>query len=83
MLKFGIDAKLAKLDREYQNQIYFSTPQTFDNDLNKDLINDIVLVIFDEAHKAVGDYAYTLIVNKLPQYTRIVGLSATPGNNLE
>lgn len=51
--------------------------------MNKDLINDIVLVVFDEAHKAVGDYAYTLVVNKLPKYTRIVGLSATPGNNLE
>ncbi|CAD8200241.1 unnamed protein product [Paramecium octaurelia] len=83
MKKFGIDGKLSKNDRTYQSQIYFSTPQTLDNDLNEELIQNIVLVVLDEAHKGVGDYAYTNIVKRLLYNTRIIALSATPGNNLE
>ncbi|CAD8113807.1 unnamed protein product [Paramecium sonneborni] len=83
MKKFGIDGKLSKNDRTYQSQIYFSTPQTLENDLNEDLIQNIVLVVLDEAHKGVGDYAYTNIVKRLLYNTRIIALSATPGNNLE
>ncbi|CAD8194212.1 unnamed protein product [Paramecium pentaurelia] len=83
MKKFGIDGKLSKNDRTYQSQIYFSTPQTLENDLNEDLIQNIVLVVLDEAHKGVGEYAYTNIVKRLLYNTRIIALSATPGNNIE
>lgn len=83
MLKFGIEGKLSKNDRTYQSQIYFSTPQTLENDLNEELINQIVLVVLDEAHKGVGDYAYANIVKQLSYKTRIIALSATPGNNIE
>jgi ERCC4-related helicase len=51
--------------------------------LNPELIDQIVLVVLDEAHKGVGDYAYTAIVKRLSYKTRIIALSATPGNNLE
>lgn len=46
----------------------------------------IVLVVFDEAHKAMGDYSYTKIVKFLYEKQcgfRVLGLSATPGNTLE
>ena len=51
--------------------------------MNEYLIQNIVLVVLDEAHKGVGDYAYTNIVKRLLYNTRIIALSATPGNNLE
>jgi ATP-dependent DNA helicase MPH1 len=47
------------------------------------LINQIILVVLDEAHKGVGDYAYANIVKQLSYKTRIIALSATPGNNIE
>jgi ATP-dependent DNA helicase MPH1 len=39
----------------------------------------------DEAHRATGNYAYVNIIKKLEETFfgyRIVGLSATPGNDL-
>lgn len=45
-----------------------------------------MLVIFDEAHRALGNYSYAKIIRKLSKYNfgfRILALSATPGNNLE
>ena len=40
-----------------------ATPQTINNDLKKGLLSlhDFALVVFDEAHRAVGDYAYVPI----------------------
>lgn len=43
-----------------------------------------MLVIFDEAHRGVGDYSYTKIVKLMDKNEvgfRIVGLSATPGSS--
>ena len=44
-----------------------STPQVIANDLRKGRIDlrDVKLVIFDEAHRAVGRYAYVGIANAL------------------
>ncbi|MFX0139455.1 MAG: DEAD/DEAH box helicase family protein, partial [Candidatus Hodarchaeota archaeon] len=46
-----------------EHQILFYTPQTLRNDLvnKKYTLKNTALVIFDEAHHASGDYAYTLI----------------------
>ena len=44
----------------------------------------MVLIVFDEAHKAIGKYAYVQIMNYLENLSigyRVLGLSATPGNN--
>ena len=64
------------------------TPQTLDNDLEEGRLDPFltVLVIFDEAHRATGNYAYTKIVKNLESYNfgfRILALSATPGNNFD
>ncbi|KAJ3432073.1 fanconi anemia group m protein [Anaeramoeba flamelloides] len=69
-------------------RIFFATPQTIVNDLERQICfaREIVCVVFDEAHHAMGDYDYTRIVSKLLLDTnqfRVVGLTATPGTSEE
>ncbi|MEJ2294638.1 MAG: DEAD/DEAH box helicase family protein, partial [Candidatus Lokiarchaeota archaeon] len=47
-------------------KVAFMTPQVLQNDVISQLypINDISLIIFDECHRAVGDYAYAFIAQK-------------------
>ncbi len=61
--------------------IIFATPQTISNDIESGIFNakDVALVIFDEAHRAVGSYAYVLIAKALPDNCLRVGLTASPG----
>lgn len=72
-----------------ENKIFFMTPQTLDNDLKKAIVTnqgEISLIVIDEAHKATGNYAYVNIVNKLAELKaifRVIGLTASPGSNLE
>ena len=68
--------------------IAFLTPQILQNDIinNKVKLEDVSLIIFDEAHRAVGDYAYTFIAKKYYQDNPngiILGMSASPGGNEE
>ncbi len=69
------------------SRVIVATPQTIQNDLGKNLsLIDCSLIIFDEAHRAVGDYAYVnvaksyLATAKQPQ---ILGLTASPGSNYQ
>ena len=64
--------------------MFYCTPQTLDNDLKARRLDprDIVLAVFDEAHKASGSYAYTTILAFLmahQPYFRVLALTATPG----
>ena len=64
------------------NDVIVSTPQVIANDLRKGRIDlrDVKLVIFDEAHRAVGRYAYVAIANALKAGTsRVMGITASPG----
>ncbi len=62
-------------------QVIVSTPQTIENDLNVGNYSmDADLIIFDEMHKSVGDYAYVAIADKSKANCRILGLTASPGN---
>ncbi|MFA5077401.1 MAG: DEAD/DEAH box helicase family protein [Candidatus Micrarchaeia archaeon] len=70
----------------YNKQIIFSTPQTIKNDLRSGVFNTpgtVSLCIFDEAHRAIGNYAYTSVAEKLRENALIVGLTASPGGNRE
>ena len=49
-------------------------------------MQDVSLLVFDEAHRAVGDYAYVSIAqqfHKQAKYARILSLTASPGTEQE
>ena len=77
-----------RVDFFRENQIVFYTPQTLRNDLanRKYTLESVCLIVFDEAHHASGDYAYTLIADEYmdqnPDGT-ILGLTASPGATKE
>lgn len=68
--------------REYKSSYIFATPQTIVNDLDILPKDRFDIIIFDEAHRAVGDYAYVKI-SKYFEPKRILGLTASPGSDLE
>jgi len=66
-------------------KIAFMTPQVLQNDLISNMysIQDVALIIFDECHRAIGDYAYCFIAQKymeLSKSPQILGLTASPGS---
>ncbi|MBD3187798.1 DEAD/DEAH box helicase, partial [Candidatus Bathyarchaeota archaeon] len=68
--------------------ILFMTPQTLENDLRANLydLHDVLLIIFDEAHRAVGDYSYTTIARQYigtGDKAHVLALSASPGSERE
>ena len=66
-----------------KSRIIFSTPQTMRNDLeqNRYDLSNVSLLIVDEAHRCVGDYAYTSV---LSNYNGLVlALTASPGGDNE
>ncbi|MCX6709568.1 MAG: DEAD/DEAH box helicase [Candidatus Woesearchaeota archaeon] len=78
--------KREKLWKELR--IISSTPQGFENDIISGKINlkEVSLIIFDEAHRAVGDYSYNFIAKayqKKAEFPRILALTASPGSTEE
>ncbi|OYT61280.1 hypothetical protein B6U81_03320 [Thermoplasmatales archaeon ex4484_30] len=63
-----------------KNEIIIATPQTIKNDLDKIERNKFSLIIFDEAHRAVGNYAYVAIADAFHN-AQILGLTASPGSD--
>jgi ERCC4-related helicase len=66
-------------------KIAFMTPQVLQNDIISNLysIKNVSLMIFDECHRAVGDYAYCFIAKKYVEEVKdsqILGLTASPGS---
>ena len=61
------------------NSIICATPEITRNDLKRKIVHpeQFSLVIFDEAHRAVGDYAYTTIANYFSDNVRFLGMTAT------
>ncbi|MFX1557211.1 MAG: DEAD/DEAH box helicase [Promethearchaeota archaeon] len=71
-----------------EHQIIFYTPQTLRNDLTymRYTLENVALIIFDEAHHATGDYAYCLIADEYLDQNpdgNILGLTASPGSSKE
>lgn len=67
--------------------VVFSTPQTIGNDLKKGNtdFSKYSLLIIDEAHRAIGNYAYTYVAKKFMQQASdplILALTASPGGHL-
>jgi len=67
-----------------ETQVFFATPQTVEKDIEKGVITPdfFQFIVFDEAHRGVGKYAYTTISNYFTTAKRI-GLTASPGGDRE
>jgi ERCC4-related helicase len=68
-------------------RIFFSTPQVVRNDLLEGRLNleKFMLLVFDECHRAVKEYAYTDIARiyvSQARYPLILGMTASPGSEL-
>jgi len=67
----------------------FLTPQVMDNDLTNRIcpVKRLVCIVLDEAHRATKNHSYAQLTSTIAhegnQACRIVGLSATPGSNVE
>lgn len=74
-----------KREELWQNaDIVFSTPQCIGNDVKNNLYNleNVSLLIEDEAHRCVKNYSYTYVAQKYKEQSknpRILGLTASPG----
>lgn len=76
-------------DKEWrEGKIFFATPQTVERDLiaGRMSLENFTLLIFDEAHRAVGDYPYGFIAESYVSSSEnplILGLTASPGGEAE
>ncbi|HHH78221.1 MAG TPA: DEAD/DEAH box helicase, partial [Thermoplasmatales archaeon] len=64
-------------------RIIVATPQTVENDLDRGMnMGDFALIIFDEAHRAVGNYAYVGVARRyLRRGSQMLGMTASPGSD--
>jgi ERCC4-related helicase len=71
-----------------RKRIVVATPQVIENDLLSRRINlkDVSLIIFDEAHRGVGNYAYVYIAERYSREAEsplVLGITASPGSQSE
>jgi len=69
-------------------KIIFSTPQGLENDVlsKKITLENVSLIVFDEAHRATGDYSYVWLAHQYAKHAknpRILALTASPGTDEE
>ena len=67
-----------------ENDVVIGTPQTVCNDLESGKYNldPFSLIIYDEAHRGVGDYAYVRVAEYCSKDMRSIGMTASPGANM-
>ena len=67
---------ISKRKKLWINSIVCATPEITRNDLQRGVVtsDQFSLIIFDEAHRAVGDYAYTSIANSFSNNVRFLSL---------
>lgn len=76
-------------DAMWRNKrVFFCTPQTLVKDIEEGRCDakNIVCVVMDEAHRATGEHAYSVLVRLIEQSSakfRLLGLSATPGTDIK
>ena len=69
--------------------IVFATPEIVENDLKAEryALDEVSLVVFDEAHHAVGRYVYVPLAlryrEQRPPGGRVLALTASPGGKIE
>lgn len=69
------------------SRLIISTPQVAENDLRNGLfdISRFGLIVFDEAHRATGNYAYSTIARHFLEARKrlVLGITASPGSDRE
>ncbi|MFQ6013267.1 MAG: DEAD/DEAH box helicase, partial [Thermoplasmata archaeon] len=84
-----LTGEVAPADREWtwvHDRIVVSTPQVVRNDLKygRTDLEAFGLLVFDEAHRAVGDYAYVQVGEAYKaQKGLVMGTTASPGSDPE
>lgn len=71
---------VSKRKKLWMNSVICATPEITKNDLDRNLVSpdQFVLLIFDEAHRTIGDYAYSGIAERFKNANiRIIGMTAT------
>ena len=71
---------LSKRKKKWMNSVVCATPEITKNDFARNIVspNQFALVIFDEAHRTIGDYAYSIIAKYFESTnTRILAMTAT------
>jgi len=68
------------------SRVVLATPQTIQNDLNNQVysLKDFSLIVFDECHRGVGDYAYRFVSEIYMQQNpdgQMLALTASPGGD--
>ncbi|KAG0017618.1 hypothetical protein BGZ80_008111 [Entomortierella chlamydospora] len=71
-----------------KKRVIYCTPQVLQNDINSGICpaEDIVCLVVDEAHRAVGRYAYSEVIRLLEPINRdirVMALTATPGGDIK
>ncbi|KAJ4858719.1 type III restriction enzyme, res subunit domain-containing protein [Trichoderma breve] len=84
----GDIAPALRSDEWEKRRVFFMTPQTLLNDLSHGYADpkSIGLMVIDEAHRAVGEYAYakaTKLIRRFSNSFRVLALTATPGSKVE
>ena len=69
-----------------ESVVITATPQTVENDIltGRISLEDVVLLVVDEAHRAVGSYSYVFIAKeylKTAKHPLVLGLTASPGSD--
>jgi Fanconi anemia group M protein len=81
----GQDPPDSRREHWKDGKIIVMTPQALQNDLIQQSYNlsEVSLIVYDEAHRGVGNYAYTFIAElyeKQGQQQLSLGLTASPGH---
>ena len=69
-----------KRTKLWNNSVICATPEIAKNDLDRKIVSpdQFNLVVFDEVHRTVGDYAYSGIAERFAESdARIIGMTAT------
>lgn len=66
-----------------RSELIVSTPQCISNDLlaGNYSLDGFSLVIYDEAHRGIGNYAYVAIAEHCDRSIRCIGFTASPGSD--
>lgn len=72
----------AAMMKEYD--LVVATPQTVANDLQNGRydLEDFGLIIYDEAHRGTGNYAYVTVAEHCGSHILSMGLTASPGSDV-